>query len=80
MGTHSRGVAHLVSVGGLSRLCSYVLMVTYRSAHNGREQFTETLNELKDTLILNEFAVDKEIVEFAIWDTKVTHDAEWINS
>lgn len=57
---------------------SYVMMVTYRSYVAGRKEFERQLKDLKDALAV--FEVDKEIIEFSIWDTNLTHDAEWINS
>lgn len=59
---------------------SYVLMITYRSYFHGYDMFSEKLQELKTELERKGFDVDKEIIEFSIYDTKVNHDAEWINS
>lgn len=55
------------------------VMVTLRSGNLFYEPFLEKLHILKDSIIENEFSVDKEIVEFSIFDTNLAHDNSWIN-
>ncbi len=55
------------------------IMITLRSSNLFYEPFIEKLHGLKDAIIENGFVVDKEIVEFSIFDTKISHDASWIS-
>jgi NTP pyrophosphatase (non-canonical NTP hydrolase)/ribosomal protein S8E len=55
------------------------IMVTHRSYEGVFEDFKEHLEVLKKDLISNQFVVQKEIVEFSVYDTKVNHDSNWIN-
>lgn len=58
---------------------TYTIMMTYRSYDDVYEDFKFDLEAIKDDLEYKKFEVEKEIVEFAIYDTKVSHDKEWIN-
>jgi NTP pyrophosphatase (non-canonical NTP hydrolase) len=58
---------------------SYTIMVTYRAYDGAFETFRETLDGLIKELTTNGFLIEKEIVEFSIYDTKVSHDSAWIN-
>ena len=44
------------------------------------EDFEEHLNFIKDTLQFNQFKLEKEIIEFAIYDTKINHDKLWLET
>lgn len=57
---------------------SFTIMVTYRNYHGVYEEFKEKLEEIKSDLAQNTFQVEKEIVEFSVFDTKVSHDAAWM--
>lgn len=56
------------------------IMVTHRSYEGVYEDFKEHLEVLKKELTNNEFVVQKEIVEFSVYDTKVSHDSNWIQN
>lgn len=57
----------------------YTIMMTYRAYEGTYEDFEEHLESIKKDLNLNNFNVEKEIVEFAIYDTKINHDDIWLN-
>jgi NTP pyrophosphatase (non-canonical NTP hydrolase) len=58
---------------------SFTIMVTYRNSELVYEDFLENLKALKKEIIDNNFGVEKEIVEFSVYDTKISHDSKWIN-
>lgn len=57
---------------------TYTVMVTLRTYEGAFEPFKEKVEKLRKTLELFEFDVDKEIIEFSIYDSKVSHDAAWL--
>jgi NTP pyrophosphatase (non-canonical NTP hydrolase) len=57
----------------------FVNMLTYRSNMCGRPKFQLEVETIKQMLIDEGFNFEKVEVEYAIYDTKVTHDAVWIN-
>lgn len=57
----------------------YVIMMTLRSQTDTKDSFKEKVDRLKDLLDYHKFLVDKIEVEFAVYDTKVTHDKAWID-
>lgn len=57
----------------------FTMMVTFRSYDKVYEDFTKDLEKLVLEIKVNDFEIEKEIVEFSIYDTKVSHDASWIN-
>lgn len=57
----------------------YKLMMTYRSYHGTSEEFTTQVDLIKQALDDANFEVDKVIIEFSVYDTRVSHDAKWIN-
>lgn len=57
---------------------TFTIMVTYRNYEMYYEDFQKKLEEIKNELQNFEFEVEKEIVEFSIYDTKVSHDSAWI--
>lgn len=57
----------------------YIIMMTLRDYNTTSEEFKTTVDNLKYNLInLYNFEVDKIEIEFAIYDTNVTHDIDWI--
>ncbi len=56
----------------------FVIMMTLRSYKDLTEVFIEKVDKLKRTLQDAAFAVDKTEIEFAVYDSNVTHDIEWI--
>lgn len=56
----------------------FTIMITYRSYTEPFEIFKESLEKLKTDLKNNNFELDKEIVEFSIYDTKISHDFDWL--
>lgn len=57
---------------------NFIIMGTYRSYKGILENFKHSVEELKLLLNYDGFQVEKEIVEFSIYDTKVNHDEAWI--
>jgi hypothetical protein len=53
-------------------------MVTLRSYEGFYENFQESVENLKMALSDAGFYCEKEIVEFSIYDTKISHDVEWL--
>lgn len=58
---------------------SYTVMITLRTYEGVFETFEEKVQKLKRSLNYAKFGVAKEIVEFSIYDTKVSHDSAWIS-
>lgn len=56
----------------------YKIMLTYRDYYNKYEQFKEHLDHSVSEIKGSGFDIDKVIVEYAIHDTKVSHDNRWI--
>lgn len=54
-----------------------VVMMTVRDYKLLYEPFAAVVEHAKSTLEENGFPVEKTIVEYAIWDTKINHDAAW---
>jgi len=59
---------------------TYTIMVTFRSYTLLQEDFRERVDSIKRDLLANSFSVEKEIVEFSIYDSKVSHDSAWITA
>ncbi len=59
---------------------TFTIMMTYRSYEQMFEDFEAHLNSIKTILLCNQFKVEKEIVEFAIYDTKISHDKLWLEA
>ena len=59
---------------------SYVIMLTYRSYTQMYEQFRASLDNILVELEAKNFTVDKEIVEFSIYDTRIKHDQTWLEA
>jgi NTP pyrophosphatase (non-canonical NTP hydrolase) len=56
----------------------FKIMTTLRSYDARREDFEQDVENAKTALQMEGFQVDKVIVEFSVFDTKVSHDASWI--
>jgi NTP pyrophosphatase (non-canonical NTP hydrolase) len=56
----------------------YIIMMTLRSATDYRERFQRRVEELKTLITDNGFLVDKTEIEFAVHDSNVNHDIEWL--
>ena len=56
----------------------FVNMLTYRSNMCGRPKFTLEVEGIKHLLKEEGFDFEKVEVEYAVYDTNVTHDAKWI--
>jgi hypothetical protein len=57
-----------------------IVMLTYRDYEGPYENVTETVDNIAASLRLSGYQVDKEIVEFSLYDTKVHHDAAWLKA
>jgi len=58
----------------------FVNMLTYRSNMCGSPKFKLEVEGIKQLLIEEGFEFEKVEVEYAIYDTNVSHDAKWINN
>lgn len=56
----------------------YIIMMTLRKYEVYAEYFKTLVNALNLTLKFKNFVVDKCEIEFVIYDSKVSHDANWI--
>jgi len=56
----------------------FVNMVTLRKYEGTYDEFIWDLDRMKDVLTENDIIFDKVITEFAIYDTKVSHDFLWL--
>lgn len=59
---------------------TFTIMLTYRSYTDMYEDFENNINTIKNILTSSNFKVEKEIVEFSIYDTKLAHDSKWLES
>lgn len=57
---------------------NYNIMVTYRSYNAVYEEFKNKVDFIKKIFIEYNYDVDKVILEFAIYDTKISHDFNWL--
>jgi len=57
---------------------SWMQMVTMRTYEGTHEDFELRANLLYNLIKAEGFDVEKRITEFSIYDTKVSHDAEWL--
>lgn len=58
----------------------FVNMLTTRSYSGTFEEFEVTVEHLKNKLTENNIKFEKVITEFAIYDTKVSHDFKWLET
>jgi len=59
---------------------SYVQMLTYRTYEGTREPFLEEAKTIRELLKEFDFKIDNVVTEFSIYDSKVSHDAKWLNN
>jgi hypothetical protein len=80
---------HLIELSGTAKLSQnffkksndgsrFVNMLTYRSNMCGRPLFEAEVKGIKHLLKEEGFDFEKVEVEYAVYDTNVTHDAKWI--
>lgn len=55
------------------------IMATMRWYDGVIEDFRNTLSECKTLIEFNNFDVEKEIIEFTLFDSRIEHDELWIN-
>lgn len=55
-----------------------VVMLTYRDYQGPYEAVSDMVTHIGETLRKAGYSVDKEIIEFSLYDTKVHHDAAWL--
>jgi len=58
----------------------YVVMITYRTFTQLREEFEAHARELREVLKANEFQINDIVTEFSIYDTKEGHDSKWLKN
>lgn len=59
---------------------SFMVMATYRAYEGTTDDFNKKVLLIKGRLEEFLFTVGKPITEFAVYDTKVSHDASWLNN
>ena len=57
---------------------TFTIMMTFRSYNMMYESFEQFLESIKKDLIKENFSIEKEVVEFSIYDTKLEHDNKWL--
>ena len=58
----------------------YTVMMTYRNYEKLYEDVQEEVETIKAQLAENNFQLGKSLIEFSLFDTKVSHDARWLAS
>ena len=83
-------VAGRVELGGTAKLSrnffkkmedgKFVNMITYRNNMTSNKEFQDEVKQIENSLKhwANNFEYEKVEVEYAVYDTNVTHDAKWI--
>lgn len=56
----------------------FKIMSTYRKYDGVFETFKETLETIKKNIVSAGFEIEKTIVEFSVYDSRVSHDAAWL--
>lgn len=56
----------------------FKIMTTYRRYDGTFEKFKKSVEGIAEHLKVSGFEIDKTIVEFSVYDTKVSHDATWL--
>jgi len=59
---------------------SFTIMMTYRSYTEMYEEFEDKLQIIKGILEMSKFSIEKEVVEFSIYDTNNNHDNKWLTA
>lgn len=57
---------------------TYTIMMTKRVYEGTFEDFKHGVDKIYGQLEMMGFVIDKLIVEFSIYDTKISHDAQWL--
>jgi hypothetical protein len=81
--------SHLIELSGTAKLSqnffkkskdgsAFINMLTYRSNMCGSPKFKLEVEGIKHLLKEEGFEFEKVEVEYAVYDTNVTHDAKWI--
>lgn len=58
----------------------FKIMATYRKYDMLLEDFQANVNRIKQTIEEHNFAIDRVIVEFSVYDSRVSHDAAWLKT
>lgn len=58
----------------------FKIMCTYRQYTGVYEVFKNSLENIKTDILAAGFEIDKTIVEFSVYDSRVSHDAAWLTS
>lgn len=57
----------------------YVIMATKRSYDMSRSAFEAEVAKCKQVLELRDFTIEREIIEFSVYDSNISHDFLWLN-
>lgn len=58
---------------------TFKIMLTHRDYENPRDLFETDVSLIEEGIRANGFELGKTIVEFSVYDTKVSHDSTWIS-
>ncbi len=86
---HSLKDGSMINLGGSAKLSQnffkkskdgskFVNMLTYRNNMDGYPRFKQEVDGIKEYLVSEGFVFEKVEVEYAVYDTNVSHDAKWI--
>lgn len=56
------------------------IMLTTRVYDSIYEDFLAEVHNIKKKILDSGFTMEKEIIEFSIYDTKISHDAQWLSA
>lgn len=56
---------------------TFTIMLTYRDGTVRLEDFQKKLKTIIDEITINKMEIEKEIIEYAIFDTKIDWDKKW---
>jgi Sec-independent protein translocase protein TatA len=81
-----------VELGGTAKLSrnyfkkiedgKFVNMITYRNSMTSNTKFKDEVRQIENSLkhLANNFEYEKVEIEYAIYDTNVTHDSTWLKN
>lgn len=58
---------------------SYIIMATYRKYDGSKDDFENQINIITSEMTSHGLSLDKTIIEFAVYDSNVSHDNLWLN-
>ncbi len=59
---------------------NFIIMATYRKYDGVYESFKDSLEKIKNEVLNAGYQIEKTIVEFSVYDSRINHDAAWLMS